>query len=203
MQFNKHKYGPYLSYGIGTGKRLYAPYAGTVYGKKPGNAISIGGIYAYNISEFLWLQTGAEFHAREWNWQSNGVTGKNYYPPALNKAREQWIQLPLQALVYTGHEQGRLYFSAGPVSSFLLNKSWQERTESSLDSQFSTSYAEGKNVRSFHVGMSAGMGSEFELNPDLLCRVQVQTQTQWYRRREAGKENSSAWMFTVAFLWVR
>jgi hypothetical protein len=202
-QLTTHKYGTYLSCGLSTGKRIQAEGTGSIAFKTPGRAISMGASYARNISEFFWFQTGLDVHAREWKWDCSGNSGKIYYPSTTNISRETWLTAPLQALIYTGHEQGRFFIAAGPCVSMLLHKSWQELSVLSEEGQLSITHNESKLAIPVHLGFTAGIGSEIELNPFLICRAQLQTQNQWYKRNEAGHENSSAWQLSLSVLWSK
>jgi hypothetical protein len=202
-QMTTHKFGAYLSSGLSTGKRILPSTIGSLSFQSPGQAISMGGSYAKNISEFVWLQTGLDINYREWKWQCNELSGNIKYPATVNEARETWLTAPLQALFYSGHEQGRLFICAGPSVSMLLHKSWQEQTAPAQNESFSSTINESNQTKSFKPGFCACIGSEIEMNPFLFCRIQLQAQKQWYKREGAGSENSSAIQLSFALIWSK
>lgn len=201
-QMTTHQYGSFFSYGLSSGTRIPPETTRKISLSTPGHAVGLGGVYARNLSEFLWFQTGLEIHAREWGWECS-LTGKGNDQATKNKSRETWLTLPAQALIYTGHQQGRIYLSAGPAFSVLLHKSWQEQTISNPGENFITTRNEIHKLKTLQPGFIANIGTEIELNPRVFYRIQLQYQNQWYRRESVGMEKSGALQLSLAVLWSK
>lgn len=202
-QMTTHQYGAYFSCGLSNGNRIPPATSQNITFTKPGQAIGMGGNYARNLSEYLWLQTGLDIHTRQWNWECDELTGNINYPSTTNQSRELWLTVPLQALIYTGHEQGRIFIAAGPAFSLLLHKSWQEENNTDNGNTLVTTRNESKELSKLHTELAAGLGTEIEINPLLFCRINLQFQNNWYKRQDAGRESSRSVQLALAIMWTK
>lgn len=202
MQFNKYRAGIESGFGFATGKRQQGNLIGSMYGKKLNLSVPYGFSFCRNVSEYFWISSGIHYQQTAWNFYTNKSHSPRYQPAAEYRIFEERFFFPLEAVVYSGHEQGRVYFAAGAGPVYSLRKLLYERNETMADSTFSTVYNETGQVSRWQYLLRFRIGTEFEVTDDLLCQIGADFRTGSFWRRNVGRESTSMLAVNVAFHWV-